>query len=108
MLNATHNAIVKMSATARKEFADADYLIAVKLPAAGGNPVVTVYAGAGLEPRRTDLSGMKEIPANNLKAVQLMPQANELLQFIHPDGTVVYCTNRPRWTWLSLPFTGIS
>lgn len=104
--NVKHNAIARMSNAAKTEFPKADYLIAVNLPdSAGGKPVVTVYAGDGLEPKQTDLTGIKEIPANNGKAFLLMPEKNQMLQITHPDASVQYCTNRPSWRWLSLLFT---
>ena len=106
MSNAVHNAVQKLSEQAVKEFPNADYLIAVKLGDRDDvPPSVTVYAGAGLTPVQTDLRGVKVIPENNGKAIQLMPTEAQLLQILHPDATATYCTNRPRWTWLGLTFT---
>ena len=106
MSNAIHTAVQKLTEQAIKEFPNADYLVAVKLPAdAKGSPTVTVYAGAGLEPVQTDLRGVEVIPANNGKEFRLMPTDKQLLQIRHPNATVLYCTNRPRWFWLELGFT---
>ena len=108
MSNAIHNAVQKLTEQAIKEFPNADYLVAVKLPAdANGSPTVTVYAGAGLEPAQTDLRSVEVIPPDNGKEIRLMPADKQLLQIRHPDATVVYCTNRPRWLWLYLGFTGL-
>ena len=102
----THNEIQQMSAVTRTEFPDADYIMAVKLPAdLSGFPTVTVFARPGLTPRSTNLTGLKEIPANNGSAIQLMPAADEILKITFPDATVTYCTNRPRWFWLGAAFT---
>ena len=107
MSHATHNAVQRLSEDARKAFPDADYVIAVKLPAdVSGKSTVTVYAGPGFDATpKTDLRGMNEIPANNGAAFQMLPGDRQMLQFIQPDATVTYCYNRPRWTWLVLSFT---
>ena len=59
MSNAIHNAVQQLSESVAKEFPDADYLIAVKFDQTG-RPSVTVYAGAGLSPVQTDLTGVED------------------------------------------------
>jgi hypothetical protein len=102
----THNDIQTMSTTMRREFPDADYVMAVKLPTdLAGVPSVTVYAIPTLTPKTTDLSGKTEIPANNGAVIQLMPGKDEILKITFPDASVSYCTNIPRWFWMTAAFT---
>jgi hypothetical protein len=103
---ATYDDIQTMSDAARKAFPGVDYIMAVKLPTdLKGVPTVTVYAEPGLKPVDTNLSGRTEIPAGNATAVQLMPGKDEILKLTLPDASVTYCTNRPRWFWMSSAFT---
>ena len=86
-----------MSKDAMTAFPEADYVLAFKFPDQG-EPQISVYAKAGMKLPKTDFRGKGSTEAG----MQLLPAREEMLQIISPDSSVSYCTNIPRWRWLSV------
>jgi len=86
-----------MSTQATAAFPDADYVLVFKLTEKG-EPEVSVYAKSGMKCLTTDFRGKGSTDAG----MQLLPRREEILELISADSSVQYCTNIPRWRWLSI------
>lgn len=91
-------AAIPMSAALKSAIPDANYVIAVKLPANGtgnGNAEVTVHV-KDLNIIKTDLRAGPAATGGEV----LVPAADQFLVLITPDDRVSYCTGTPRWKWI--------
>lgn len=88
-----------MSTKATDAFPGADYVLAFKMPDTDmGEPEISVYAKKGMKIPSTDFRGM----SSTQPGMQLLPAKDEMLEVISADSSVQYCTNIPRWRWLSI------
>ncbi len=89
-------AAVQMSDAVKTAIPDANYVIAVKLPSTDKGPYEVTVHVRDLKIRKTDL----RIDAVAKGGEQLVPQPDELLVLMTPDGVMSYCTSTPRWRWI--------
>ena len=107
-VDAENGGISPMSAEQEAAFADATFVIAVKVRDAGYPPVVNVFAPSRLKiGNTTDMRSIGIIPAGGTgTAYQLAPNADEILQIVEADGQVRRCVWRGgRWVCSRLSFT---